>query len=950
MRIKVFLTILSALIISSASGTAESLRLDETFAKNQIETANCFQRISDTVSDLWLVHSNRMAFGKPFQIQSPYPDDEEQTENLTFDYNANFPARSHGEYLYAAGLWVGGIKGNDTLVSHAFDYVAPVPELVPAACPEGAFQTLSNWADLEHIAVAYDTIILGDTLFRCQVGDCHDWYPLGIKVTSHSYTWESPPYDRCIIVEYTIQNIDTLPITEGWVGMYSDCDIGDGSDAGRDDISGFIDGAFDSTGAWVDLDVGYSTDMDGDPADFDFDQNSTRGAFGVQVLGLSVPDYEVNFNWWVIDRTTESDWAPRQSEPIIRDLGGSFATAYGDSNKYYVMSHPEVDYNQIEAGLNHPGWLIPGEDGAAVTWGNDTRFVISAGPFDLAPSEEVTFTVAFIAGDSVINNPYIDLWFDPTDRLSVADYYELLDLSELETSGLAAASVYTHGYSLPPPGPPAVFKLTGYTEDQASFVWSKKDAADMAGYNLMQKTGDGDWEIVGLNAADDTTAVFDNLDPDIWYAFAVASVDTGGAAGKLTPSVRLLTGLPHPPDYVKGTCLQTYPVIEWTPSIDTDVDFYRIYRMVEGIDDTLMLDQVYDTAYTDLSVAAALTYRYFVTSVNLDGEESLPSEVVNLVPLTLTSGILAVNANPGNITSNLVFDLKFADTLFARGLEGIAYSTRRVDAQNPLTIYDLAPYSLVIISLENRGGALSANLEDILPVYMANGGKVILILRHAAINQLPASEPQIFKFGKYSFFSKYFMIDSSNVGPLIIEPGYSLAGDLVGEMSLDAQLPDLVWDSVRANQFGYGVPDGLPYCGYLWARDPAEAIYRYQSSDPGGPNQDQVGGIRYKGDDYQFYLLNFPLSLMEMDQAAAMLRAAVIDLGEDFICGDVNDDLRFNIGDIVAYIQWYYNDGVEPVNLIEAGDVDCSGLYDLADILILINFYCNKGLAPGCCR
>jgi hypothetical protein len=87
---------------------------------------------------------------------------------------------------------------------------------------------------------------------------------------------------------------------------------------------------------------------------------------------------------------------------------------------------------------------------------------------------------------------------------------------------------------------------------------------------------------------------------------------------------------------------------------------------------------------------------------------------------------------------------------------------------------------------------------------------------------------------------------------------------------------------------------------------------------------------------------------MDIDLAAAALRAAVIDLGEHYICGDINEDLRFDIGDIVAYIRWLYHE-VEPANLWVAGDVDCSGTYDLVDVLILINFYCNKGLAPDCC-
>jgi hypothetical protein len=237
----------------------------------------------------------------------------------------------------------------------------------------------------------------------------------------------------------------------------------------------------------------------------------------------------------------------------------------------------------------------------------------------------------------------------------------------------------------------------------------------------------------------------------------------------------------------------------------------------------------------------------------------------------------------------------------------------------------------------------------LLPVYLANGGKVILILRHAAVASYPTVTPKIIRFSQQSFFSRYLMLDSSYIGPLVVASGYQLIGDLVGETSPDNLMPTLKWDSVRVNQFGYSVPTGLPYCGYLWPREPAEVVYTYRSSNPDSVTEGQVGAIRYKGDDYQFYLLNFPLSLMEIDSAATMLKAAVADLGENFICGDINGDLQFNIGDIVAYIRWLYYE-TEPANLWTAGDVDCSGEYDLADVLILINFYSGKGLAPGCCR
>lgn len=909
----------------------------------------CFQRISDTTGDLWLAYSNRMALGRPFWLNYPFPDDEEQTGYLPYPFDASFPGGSGKDYLYAAGLWVGGIKGSDTLVSHAFDYVAPVPELNPLPCPEGAFTTVSDWADVEHIAVAYDTIIVGDTLYRCQVGDCNDWRPLGIKVTSHSYTWESPPYNRSIIVDYTVQNIDSLPLEKGWVGIYSDCDIGSIPRAFGDDVSAFMDGAFDSLGNWVDLDVGYSYDLDGDAGTYNFDENSTRGAFGVQVLGLSVPDYRVNFNWWALDDIPEFDWAPRQTDYVIRDLGGSYATAYGDSNKYFVMSYPEIDYPQIEAALPHPGWVNPDYRGVAAASGLDTRFLISAGPFDLDPGEAVTFTVAYIAGDHVITNAYIDMWFNPEDPLSVSDYYEVLNLQELQASALAAKAIYDHGYGLPPPGPPPDFRLIEFDDTYVFLAWSPKAGHDMAGYDVLQSRDGGPWDTAAVMAAEDTVAVIDGLDPLSIYRFAVASFDSGGAVGKPAPMVTIIPGLPHAPALLAGNTARLYPQLAWPPSIDPDVDRYRVYRIEEEFADTVMIVEQADTVYIDRTINPAHAYVYYVTAVTETGLESFPSPSVRLIPMTLNSGILVLNHNSGAVASNLLFKNEFLDSLIFRALDGLAYTYRLADEEHLPTLDELANYSLVIISVENRSGSLTDDLVNLLPLYLQSGGKVILLIRNVGVYQNPTSTPHITRFDSASVLSRYLMIDSAYIGPLMLLPGYQIAGDLVGADPETESFPSLAWDSVRINQFGYGVPNGIPYGGYFWPNQSTEIIYRYRSGNPDSTTHGQVDGIRYLGDVYSFYVLNFPLSLMQIDSAAAMLRGAVVALDEDFICGDVNEDGRCNIGDVVSFIQFFYG-GVEIPGVYLAGDLDCDGSPGLGDILILINYLFRSGLSPECCR
>lgn len=934
------------IVILIAAGASARPKPDSAGQKGAAPMADyCFQRYSDTISNLWLAHSNRMAIGRPFRFTFPNLDDQEQIDSLPYPFAASFPGGSGQEYLYGAALWVGGIKGQDTMVSLAFDFDAPrICELIPQPCPTGAFQNPIGLADREHRARATDTIIATDTLYRCDIGDCNDWYPMNIEVTSHSRTWVSDPFNQSVIVEYCVKNIDSLPLSEGWVGIYADCDISDPFG----DISGFIPGVIDSLGQWIDLNLAYCVDMDGDPINNAFDSRSVTGAFGIQVLDLSIPDWRVNFNWWVPGFVSGSDWGPRQTLSAIRDLGGSYAEPHGDSNKYFVMSNSEIDYNQIEAGLLHSGWANPTEDAVDLAFGGDTRFLISVGPFDLAPADSVVFTVAYVAGRNVINNPFITAWFQPGNPLSVSDYYELLRLTDLEKSALAALAAYRSGYRLPPPGPPEKFTLADYDDTYADLQWKQKTGTDLAGYRLWQKIDIGQWGALADFDITDTGTVINDLQPDRQYRFAMTSFDSSGSLGAMTPEIVLRPNRPHPPDSLTGSAPSAYPELRWQPSRDADIIRYRIYRREVSRPDTIIAGETADTIWYDLSTSTALTYEYFVTALS-PGLESEPSASIRLTPLLLTSGILVYNANYAVPVSNLIFRKYFFDSLVTRGLDSINYAYHDIDDDGPLTLSKLSHYSLLIASSENRSGALNPDLDAVLPDYLSGGGKAILILRMAAFDTDPVPQPQKIRFNQSSIFSRYFSIDSSYLGPLTILPGPILAGDLIGATPTLLNLPHLEWDSIKVNQFSYQVPGGLPFVGYFWPRPPAEPLYLYQSRVPDSSTHGQVTAVRINEPGRLLYLVNLPLSEMKLDSAAAFLRWMVFDLNEQFICGDINRDYKINMGDLVAYLQYLYK-GYQPPAIYEAGDVNCDGQYSLADLLILLNYYLVKGVAPDCCQ
>ncbi len=911
-------------------------------------TESCFRRLSDTTGEFWISYSNRLTLGDPFdgwdflEGESVFPD------NVSYRFNASYPSERTTEYLNGAGLWIGGIKGNDTLVTLSFDCIAPVPELMPQVCTENDMSVIiDQLADREVAGFATDTILATDTVFRCLVGDCNDWYPLGIEVGYTTYRWESPPYDNILWVSYSIHNIDTLALEEGWVGIYTDCDIGSQTGAHSDDVSGYIDGALTEQGAWVDLQVGYSVDMDGDPFDFTFGQDAHTGAFAAQFLGISSGDPDYNFNWWTDGETANAVTAPRKAIDDRYDLGGSFAVALGDSNKYHVLSYNEHDYNQLEAGYLHSGWINQGDAGIQIASGGDTRFLLSAGPFTLLPNETVEFSVAYYIVDNVVTNPFVNSWFNPRDPQSVADYYETLNLTELQETAIIAQDVYESGWTLPPPGPPLDFELVSFTDTSASFQWSTKEGLTVAGYHLKYSFDSITWYDADEVASEMGTAT--GLISDSLYYFSVASYNTNLSEGKISEVLSLVPKAPHPPYAVTGNGLRAYPELSWDYDIAEAPLTFRIYRLDPTTGISILFTEETTSQFIDYSTQKGQSYTYRVTAVSAEGIESPLSQAITIVPMPMTSGIFVLDQNSYGLFSNLVFDRERFNLLIDSALSDFSYTKRTYDPDNPITLEELSDYSLLILSSENRSGSIAPEVDDILRQYLVNGGKILFLLRIADVGVEVGEEPVFKELSLQSFLREYLFIDSVYWGRLGISVGLNLEGDLIGATPEISMYPELSWDSLEVNSFAYSCTDGIPYGGFIVPRDGAEVIYRYNSSDPGGEIQGRVNGIKYLGDDYRFVLLNMPLSLMQVDSASVLLQSLVYEMGEEFLCGDVNGDFRVNVGDVVSYISFLYHDG-SPPRIIENGDVNCDTEYAMDDLLVILNYALKYGLSPACCE
>jgi hypothetical protein len=377
--------------------------------------------------------------------------------------SAEYPPNSDLEHLYAAALWIGAVVGQDTLVSVAFDgWGRSNREMLP--CSEAAICSMERRsnrpgdpfyhedarADLELHAEYSDTII--DVLENGT-----DWLdrrghiPLGISIRQTSYCWSVDYARDFILIDYAIENVFDKPLQDFYIGLYVDADVEHASnelEGHKDDICGFLESIPSRCGTdYQDtINLAWIADNNGDPdrAAEEFNRDtSTTSATGVQVLRVPRTQATVSFNWWHSNTNGSLDWGPmRWSSRRIFGTGG-FGTPEGDRNKYYILSNGEHDYDQVYAAVDFSsqGWIPPGSIAMLTARGQDTRFVLSSGPYNVQPGEVLNFTISYVAGENFHVDP-LNFERNLVQTYDPDSYYEGLNFNDIGENAVWATWVY----------------------------------------------------------------------------------------------------------------------------------------------------------------------------------------------------------------------------------------------------------------------------------------------------------------------------------------------------------------------------------------------------------------------------------------------------------------------------------------------------------------------------
>jgi hypothetical protein len=386
-----------------------------------------------------------------------------------------FPGGSGTINLYVGALWIGAVKDGDTLVSVGNDgWQYSIYEMYPKGYPEGAIiqrttrpvlraEPNSTCADVPHddsavseqdlIATYYDTLTSASYVVPDAV-DSRPHTPLGLRVTQKSFAWSFDYAQDFVLFNYEIENIFDDELSDMYIGVFLDADAFHMSrgPGWTDDFSGFLRFVPSSAGHGVldTVNTVWTADNDGDPLGSAYNYTSHTSVTGVRVLRAPTPDATFAFNWWISNSNTGYDWGPVKRNSKVQFPHSGLGTPNGDRAKYQVLTNHEFDYDQMEAAVNHEidGWLPPIEDpvrAANIADGFDTRYLLSTGPFRLAPESTLSVALAVVAGENFHSDPQnFSVYFDPSDPTA---FRERLDFTDFALNSQWASWVYdTPGY------------------------------------------------------------------------------------------------------------------------------------------------------------------------------------------------------------------------------------------------------------------------------------------------------------------------------------------------------------------------------------------------------------------------------------------------------------------------------------------------------------------------
>lgn len=386
-------------------------------------------------------------------------------QNLAGTSGCWWPKGSANAYIYGAGVWVAGVKSNgDSVVLNGYNTVGAGDEFIPGphehnqdhlddpqSHPEDRLYVSTNSEDLKEWPLVDSSgvnIILGDQDTWCLFNG-HEkskqseppYVTIPITVTRHTFAWTQDLLKNMIFFEYIVENTGDETITDMYVGLGSDLDIGNADD--------------DLVGLDRERSLGYTYTT-------------------VQEAGWDAPPpYYIGFRFLqgpIADDTVKVGQHPSNPDTIIMPGERIPLTAFKKFTR-------DIDANDDhERYLVMAGWDFTADPPVYNPFGDsldtdpsDKRMAMSSGPFELAPGEADTIIMAMMFSNG-----------------------ETGGLLYLKQQGDAAKQLYDLDWASPgPPSPPPSISALIPGNKQVTVCWDNTvEKTSDSYYPAMQAAGD----------------------------------------------------------------------------------------------------------------------------------------------------------------------------------------------------------------------------------------------------------------------------------------------------------------------------------------------------------------------------------------------------------------------------------------------------------------------------
>ena len=326
--------------------------------------------------------------------------------------SAQWPGGTGDEYLFGAGLWIGGkvngqiavttgqpereLRPSDDIIDTIYEsrqkrITRPVyhDDKTGHRLPDGTADDdrdgktdedrLNGLDDDGDGLIDEDYGQIGDQMLTCTMRDdtrlARELYsahrPLGVRVIQRVAGWQDEAYEDIIALDFEIKNENFTELQDVYVGMYVDCDIQNRSEAATqpDDLTGYFDGAVrDEWDVFHRIQVGWMSDAH--PSD------PLPG-----VLGIVMLDHTTDFSQLSAPHIAGVRTYQRFTTGAAVYQGGE---PLSDNDRYAVMSSSR---NDLDARLDKS---------------DDYRFLVSSGPFPhVLPGRTIHYRLAMVIGNGM---------------------------------------------------------------------------------------------------------------------------------------------------------------------------------------------------------------------------------------------------------------------------------------------------------------------------------------------------------------------------------------------------------------------------------------------------------------------------------------------------------------------------------------------------------------------